>query len=60
MLDSHAFASGETQIAVVTYAALNRIPARINSHASLYQIENSYVFILFAIGFLFFLLVKKR
>lgn len=53
MLDSHALAPGETQIAVVTYAALHRVLVRINSHASLCQIEINYVSIFLQLDFSF-------
>lgn len=53
MLDSHAFAPGETQIAVVTYAALHRVLVRISSRASLCQIEINYVFIFLQLDFSF-------
>lgn len=54
MLDSHVFAPGETQIAVVTYAALHRVLARVNSYASLSQIiEINYVFIILQLDFSF-------
>lgn len=56
MLDSHAFAPGETQITVVTYAALH---TTCKNKLSCFPLsKKAIMFLFFTIGFLFFLLVK--